>query len=324
MSTTKIEYCDTTWSPVTGCTRVSAGCRNCWAERMAQRLKGRFGYPADDPFRVTLHPERLAEPMRWRKPRTVFVGSMGDLFHESVPDHFIYLVWGAMLSVPKHRFLVLTKRPDRMARFLHIHAGKVALPSREVVQAVPYIWLGTSCENQETADERIPHLLKCPAAVRFLSLEPLLGPIDFRRFTQLGLECSVCNWVGAEHEASRQDFDDEPDGWACPACGEPCAHRPIDEHGPDWVIVGGESGPGARPCNIDSMRSIVGQCRDAGVPVFVKQLGAFPTDLGSDGIPEDLVRQEPEHYRINSIKHPKGGDPGEWPEDLRVREMPKG
>jgi protein gp37 len=249
---TKIEWTDSTWSPVTGCTKVSAGCTNCYAERMAMRLAGRAGYPAENPFAVTLHPDRLNEPLRWRKPRRVFVCSMSDLFHKDVPFEFVRRAWAMMLAAPHHTYQVLTKRPERMAEFFQWNdePGQpwCVEPSRE------HIWLGTSVENQATADERIPHLLRCPAAVRFVSYEPALGAVDFR-----------------------------PGNWLPPLGGGPKANmfRPWENPGPplDWIIAGGESGPHARPAHPDWFRSVRDQCAAAGVPFFFKQWGEWRPPL---------------------------------------------
>ncbi len=253
----KIEWTDATWNPVTGCTKLSAGCKNCYAERMAHRLAGRCGYPQADPFAVTLHPERLEEPLRWRKPRMVFVCSMSDLFHEDVPDEFIASVFAYMRVAHWHLFQVLTKRPKRMADLLLSddfwglysdmsyeaqdaaeeilgNRGEFSVHKRRTddirtldweVWPIPNVWLGVSCENQSAACERIPHLERCPAAKKFLSLEPLLGETNF------------------------------------------------DYAGIDWVIVGGESGPKARPMRADWVRSIRDQCVKAQVPFFFKQWG---------------------------------------------------
>jgi len=176
---TRIEWTDVSWNPVTGCSKVSRGCQFCYAERMAKRLAGRGGYPAENPFAVTLHPERLDEPLHWRKPRRVFVCSMGDLFHKDVPSGFITEVFAVMALCPQHTFQVLTKRPERMAEYLadedlpdyidtmacNYGACHANLDGR---WPLPNVWLGTSVEDQATADERIPHLLRCPAAVRFV------------------------------------------------------------------------------------------------------------------------------------------------------------
>ena len=186
---TKIEWTEATWNPVTGCTPVSAGCEHCYAKRIANRHRGRFGYPADEPFRVTLHGDRLNEPRKWRKPRMVFVCSMGDLFHEAVPAGFIEAVWRTMAGCPQHIFQVLTKRPQRMAEWGTWSA------------ALPHVWLGVTAENRVCLNERLPHLLNCPAAVRFLSIEPMLEPIR--------LELAGIGWVifGCESGPKRRACD---------------------------------------------------------------------------------------------------------------------
>jgi len=184
------------WNPVTGCSPVSEGCQNCYARRFAHRLRGRFGYPVDEPFRVTLHPERLGEPLRWRKPRRVFVASMGDLFHPDVPEEFIANVLETVCWCPEHTFLVLTKRPGRMAelfcgsRFRGLLAKQFLYGVEESIfihhprrdWPLPNLWLGVTAENQRRADERIPILLQIPAAVRWVSCEPLLSAIDLGKW----------------------------------------------------------------------------------------------------------------------------------------------
>ncbi len=236
---TKIEWTDETWNPVTGCTKVSAGCANCYAERMARRLAGRYGYPeAPHHFDVTLHPERLEQPLRWRKPRRVFVCSMGDLFHEDVPYSWVEDILRIALWTPQHTYQILTKRPERMrvAYRTFCQTFNEGYPTKPL----PNVWLGVSCENQDAADARIPPLLQTPAAVRFVSAEPLLGAID------LGLV--------NEH-------------------GGPADFARIN--GLHWLIVGGESGPGARPMHPDWARGLRDQAQTAGVPFFFKQHGAW-------------------------------------------------
>ena len=219
---TGIEWCQETWNPVTGCTPVSEGCAHCYAERMAKRLAGRYGYPKDDPFAVTLHADRLDQPLHWRKPRLIFVCSMGDLFHDDVFDTFILEVWNRFLEAPQHKYLVLTKRPQRMRDWLR---GRPPLPN---------VWLGVTAENQRTADERVPVLLDIPAAVRFVSCEPLLSPINFReKYSKLG-----------------------------------------------WVIVGGETGPGARRMELDWARWIHDQCIALKIPFFFKHIGGLTKTVG--------------------------------------------
>ena len=232
---TKIEWTDETWNPVTGCTKVSAGCKNCYAERMSKRLAGRYGYPADDPFRVTLHPDRLEQPLRWRKPRRVFVCSMGDLFHKDVPLYFQVNVWRTMADSPHHTFQVLTKRADLMQHRLQ--------PLSQTFGVLPNVWLGVTAENQIRANERIPALLKIPAAVRFVSCEPLLGPIDFVQTA----------YAYKERKAN----------------GLTLAGLWDHLH---WVIAGCESGPGRRWAQEAWFLLLLDQCEMAGVPFFLKQM----------------------------------------------------
>lgn len=258
---TTIQWTDETWNPVTGCAKVSAGCKHCYAEVIAKR------FWKDRKFTdVRCHPERLDQPLRWKKPRRIFVNSMSDLFHEDVPFEFIDSVVGRMLTARQHIYQILTKRPERMNEYFANYA-RVEIPFAEFA---PNVWLGVSVENQETAAERTPILIQTPAAVRFLSVEPLLGPVNLNSLAPI----------------------------------MPPIH---------WVIVGGESGPGARPCNIEWIRDIVRQCRAAAVPVFVKQLGSM------------IIRAPMPHPSdaFLRVRDRKGGDPAEWPEDLRVRESPR-
>ena len=228
---TKIEWTDATWNPITGCSKVSPGCKNCYAARMAKRLAGRFGYPADDPFRVTLHEDRLDAPLRWRKPRRAFVCSMGDLFHHDVPGEWIADVYSVMheMSSVGHVFQVLTKRADRMMRAVSALVGGDVPP--------PGIWLGVSVENNDQR-HRIDHLLDTPAAARFVSVEPMLGPVG------------LLDWIPDTHDG-----------------------HPDPRGGPwiSWVICGAETGPGARPMERWWARDLRDQCKAAGVPFFFKR-----------------------------------------------------
>lgn len=209
----RIEWTEATWNPITGCTKISPGCKHCYAERMAKRLQA-MGVPQyTNGFKLTLHPEALQLPLRHRKPRTFFVNSMSDLFHKDVPLSFIRQIFEVMESAPQHTFQVLTKRPELAAQ----HAPKLPWPQN--------VWLGTSVENAMYT-HRIETLTTVPAAVRFLSLEPLLGPIP---------------------------------------------NLPLK--GVQWVIVGGESGPGARPIKEDWVTAIRDRCLSHGVPFFFKQWG---------------------------------------------------
>ncbi len=210
-STSSIEWTEATWNPVTGCDRVSPGCARCYAERIAERFRGTVAFP--NGFDVTLRHDRLDLPLQWRKPKKVFVNSMSDLFHDAVPVEFIQHVFATMRKAHWHQFQVLTKRSER----LRVLANEIDWP--------PNVWAGVSVENQRWV-ARVDDLRVVPAAVRFLSVEPLLGPVE------LNLE------------------------------------------GIGWVIVGGESGPGARPMRLDWAVSVRDQCISAGVPFFFKQWGA--------------------------------------------------
>jgi protein gp37 len=248
--TSKIEWTEATWNPVTGCTKVSPGCDHCYAETFAERWRGIPGHPYEQGFDLRLWPERLNLPRSWREPRVVFVNSMSDLFHARVPYEFVEHVWATMAATPRHTYQVLTKRPDRMQRFSQRLAERFGV--------LPNVWLGTSVESQEYV-ARVEHLARSYAKVRFVSAEPLLGPLNLVR------------WL-------------EGDG--------------IGPH-VDWVIIGGESGHGARPCDIEWIRDLRDQCRAAHVACFVKQLGS-----------------------VLASGRGKGGDQADWPEDIRVREMP--
>lgn len=239
MATTKIEWADAVWNPITGCTPISEGCANCYAKRMANRLKGRAGYPADDPFRVTIH-NRFDEPLRWRKPRRVFVCSMGDLFHDDVPHSALDRIFSEMILEYEHTFLVLTKRPERMLEYFNSASlfRNIFDPNIRLLPS-PNLWIGVTAENQARAEERIPILLQIPAAVRFVSIEPMLGQVDLRR--------------AFGTEGPRQTYIEQL----------------------DWVICGGETGPGARPVHPDWVRSLRDQCQAAVVPFFFKQWGEW-------------------------------------------------
>lgn len=236
---TAIEWTEMTWNPTTGCDRVSPGCDHCYALTMAKRLKlaGAKAYQNDgDPrtsgpgFGLTLHPDRLNDPLKWRDPRVVFVNSMSDLFHAKVPFEFVQQVWATMAATPQHTYQILTKRPDRMARF------------SERLPLLPNVWLGTSVEDWDRLG-RLDQLGLVKAAVRFVSAEPLLGPLDLSFY--------------------------------------------LDTF--DWIIVGGESGPGARLCDLDWIRDI----RDQVVghkAFFLKQLGGHPDKRGHEKAVLDGIR----------------------------------
>jgi protein gp37 len=208
-----IEWTQMTWNPVTGCTKISQGCKHCYAERMAHRLQAMGNPRYQQGFAVTLHADLLEEPLKWGRPRLVFVNSMSDLFHEVVPVAFIQQVFETMRKAPHHVFQILTKRSERLL---------------DIAKDLPWsenVWMGVSVEDEHVV-YRIRNLQQVPAHVRFLSCEPLIGPLDA-----------------------------------------------LSLHGIHWVIVGGESGPGARPMQQAWVESILHQCRDAGVPFFFKQWG---------------------------------------------------
>jgi protein gp37 len=332
MRKTKIQWTEATWNPLRGCSRVSQGCVNCYAEAVASRFSGP-GQPyerlVDGKGRwngaIRLVPQKLREPLCWTKPRMVFVNSMSDLFHPAVPDDYIAAVFAVMAACYHHTFQILTKRPQRALEWfrwleaearalpfselsekadsgcfrgyiLHDCWVKAGLPAQRDVRrsrglrevdadAWPLrnVWLGVSVEDQATAEERIPYLLEAPAAVRWVSYEPALGPVDFTRIPEeeLGLQYNALRGV--------------------------LSSAPLDTGGTtlDWIVVGGESGPGARPFRLDWARQVIRQARGTDCRVFVKQLGARPWD----GSPL-------------ALSDSKGGEMDEWPEDLRVREWP--
>lgn len=267
----RIEWTDATWNPVTGCTKVSQGCKNCYAERDWARLVHLPAYQGRKFTDVACHPERTDQPLWWNRPRRVFVNSMSDLFHESVPDSFIDRVFVVMAMCPRHTFQILTKRPARMLAYMR----RLDYPSRLtgimervigytdahqkiLLTSLPIanVWLGVSVEDQATADERIPLLLQTPAAVRWISAEPLLGPIGLSR------------WV----------FDREKAIIDCMNGPSACNFDQADSVVPyplDWVVAGGESGPKARPTHPDWFRSLRDQCKAAGVPFLFKQWGEW-------------------------------------------------
>lgn len=289
---TGIQWTDATWNPLRGCTRVSKGCKNCYAEEVAYRFsspgqpyEGLIAIGKKGPRwngQIRLVPGKLDEPIRWTKPRMVFVNSMSDLFHHNVPDEYIAAVFGVMAAAKAHTFQVLTKRPDRMKDWFD-WLSQQNLPEREYCAEKAFeltsrketkiltktwplenVWLGVSCEDQHTTDKRIPVLMNCPACVHWASYEPALGSVDFSA------------WINKSSNL-------------------------------DWIVVGGESGPKARTFSWVWANDVVTAASGSTTKVFVKQLGSKPI-LGGSG--------------IISLKNKKGGDPAEWPQFLRVREYP--
>lgn len=290
---TGIEWTDATWNAVTGCTKVSAGCDHCYAETIATRFAGTKAYP--DGFEVTLRPERLDQPLRWKRPRRIFVNSMSDLFHKDVPDEFIAQIFAVMALAQQHTFQVLTKRPGRMRslllsdRFVEMIDESRPESFEALGWPLPNVWLGTSVENQHWADVRIPLLLETPAAVRFLSCEPLLGPVDLTRYLWL---------TGGSTAGPFRDYAGRVRGRGGIG-GQTITHVAArDLH---WVIVGGESGAGARPMHPDWARSLRDQCVEAGVPFHFKQRGEWTwNESGSFTVP-----QQPFSTRT-AVMHPAG------------------
>ena len=461
MNKTDIEWCDFTWNPVSGCSKVSSGCEGCYAERHAHRFWGERKFTD-----VRCHPERLDAPLRRKKPTRIFVNSMSDLWHDEVPVEFLLAIWAVMEAAPQHTYIIPTKRPERMRDLIsaaHInpepssvqpdyerreipgwpgyyvdtegaawssrrgtlrkltpcvtskwghahvtlHAGVGALPRQEKIhrlvlitfdrppepseeachrngnptdnrisnlrwgtskengadrirhgnavtrrsltandiaelridalkgiphrelarrfdishtqvgrivrgeswtfRPLPNVHLGVSVENQQTADERIPHLLNTPAAVRFVSYEPAIGPVDLFRFLQAGV-CTTCE--GGGEVAGNPLADDGLD--SCPDCRS--TGEDMDNPGLDWVIAGGESGPGARPMHPDWARSVRDQCQAAGVPFFFKQWGEYILLKEGDG--REGAREF--YHRVGKAKAGHLLDGKEW------RQMPEG
>ncbi len=247
----KIEWTDKTWNPVTGCDKVSQGCKNCYAEIMHRRLMHIAPHKYTKPFlgNIEVHYDELSKPIKIRKPTRFFVNSMSDLFHDDVPHAFIHSVFLIMEACYQHTFQILTKRPENLINFINWRAYMPVWPSN--------VWIGVSCEDQQTADQRIPLLLQVPAAVRFLSCEPLLGPIDLTSIDHPNIEYDYLNSLTGEvhvNTTGQKDF--------------------FPYH-INWVIVGGESGHHARPMHPDWVRSLRDQCKTAHVPFFFKQWGEY-------------------------------------------------
>lgn len=261
---TGIEWTDATWNPVTGCTEVSPGCDHCYAKTFAERFRGTEGHYFERGFDVQLRPEKLEQPLKWARPRRIFVNSMSDLFHDSVPDEYIARVWAIMARSPQHTFQVLTKRHARMRSLLGSRSFRdefeLFTPSQLIGPwPLPNVWLGVSTESQQWADIRIPALLATPAVVRFISAEPLLGHIE--------LYGSPSQPGPAIVRTGVQTRPSTPDG--------PAEYDYDDQFGLDWVIVGGESGHGARPMDPEWVRSLRDECRATGTAFLFKQWGEY-------------------------------------------------
>ena len=254
-----IEWTDATWNVVVGCTRVSAGCAKCYAfslhdmRHMAFMEGKKLPQQYAKPFKeVQIFPDRLDMPLKWKRPRKIFVNSLSDLFHEKVPIEFIEQVFEIMALAKHHTFQILTKRPKRMKEFFDKCNYNGHLLGNE---PLPNVWLGVSVEDQKAADERIPSLLQTPAAIRFLSCEPLLGLVDLNHI-QIDSAIVIDSLKGVRHVIEYKEHQ--------------FPHPKVD-----WIIVGGESGHGARPMHPEWARSLRDQCQAAGVSYFFKQWGEW-------------------------------------------------
>jgi len=312
-----IEWTQATWNPWHGCRKVSPGCKNCYMFRE----KRQYG---QEPTLVVRSKTTFRDPLKWKAPRRVFACSWSDFFIADA-DAWREEAWSVIRSTPQHTYLILTKR---------IENARGRLPGD---WPLPNVWLGVSVEDQARADARVSQLLQRPASMRFVSIEPILGAVDLREihWPRVGPD----PWGRVSVHGEIATYDSLTGDFVQGRFGKSGGERL------DWVIVGGESGPGARPIDVNLIRSIVGQCKDAGVPCFVKQLGANVrdrNDVGFDGDDSELlphtwpsgsvdkIEHDPNGYREEYQGAPvrvhlsdrKGGDPLEWPMDLRIRDFP--
>jgi len=248
-----IEWTDASWNPMRGCTKISPGCKHCYAATFAERFRGVPGHPFEQGFDLRLVPEKLDEPLQWKKARKIFVNSMSDLFHKDIDDAYIMRVANVMLEANWHTYQILTKRSERMRDLLN---SKLASAAK-----APHIWWGVSAEDKKYGAPRIAHLQAAKVAVRLVSAEPLLEDLGT-----------------------------------------------LNLKGINWLIIGGESGHGARPFHLDWARTLIRECKPQRIACFMKQVGRQPWDAGK-------------RLKLASAK---GGDPSEWPVDIRVREYPLG
>lgn len=316
MSKTRISYLEERWEPIVGCAPVSPGCTNCWARELHDRrhralVAGkRLPLQYAEPFnRVQLLSWRLEQPLHWRTPRRIGVGFGGDLFHPDVPDAFLDRVFAVMALCPQHTFMLLTKRAERMRQYLTardlaqrwdtaivaVQPDTDSYPTHDARPwPLPNVWLGVTAEDQPRANERLPHLIRLGEAGwrTWVSLEPLLEAVD------------ISPWLYSGYTEPPQ----------------------TDRIG--WIVIGGESGPNARPCDLAWIRSIVQQGEAAGVRRYVKQVGAWPYQNWPDAAPVPLrVRMSrgrtTQPTPFLGLRHCAGADPSEWPKALRVRDLPE-
>lgn len=305
MKRTKIPWADATWNPITGCSPASDGCQNCYAARMAPRFAGRFGYDEKEPFKPgTVHWDKFMEPILTKKPANIFVCSMGDLFHEKVNIHDIDLVFSVMALTPHHNYMILTKRPERMKWYLRgerehfkeeMESGSItsacivditravqnsdrqwrffsAVPGwKTIVPDWPFVWplpnvlVGTSIEDQRYSD-RIIHLLQCPAVCRFVSIEPMIGPVTLANIHDDGWDIDALRGLYSRRIPETVDHPAEVEEYA-------------DDNRIDWVICGAETGQQKRPMNNDWAERLRKECQSAGKPFLFKQDSAGNKNL---------------------------------------------
>ncbi|HEY0075553.1 MAG TPA: DUF5131 family protein [Abditibacteriaceae bacterium] len=355
-SNTSIEWATKSWGITLGCDKKSDGCKNCYAIKTAWRLSHNPNKKIFPLYQglvektkggnlnwtglVRSVPDRLEDPLHWKKPERIFVNSQSDLFHEDVPFEFIDRVFAVMALCPQHIFLILTKRPERMLEYLStpqrgmmIHDAAYQdrdnysemLRSETIVRLgrddefqlpLPNVWLGVSIEDPDTANERLSTLRQIPAAVRWISYEPALQLVDFEQLFSDAME-------DRRHTGCTCDGEYAPCE-VCDALGPKCPF--------DWLVVGGESGADARPFDIAIARSTIKQCRAAKVPVFLKQLGRYVivSDRDAEGIEQRHAYRArlyypsaDDHRWMWEPNDKKGGDQDEWPEDVKVREFPQ-
>lgn len=284
---TTIAWTDETINPIVGCSRISEGCQKCYAETAAKTARlqqfSQYQKVAKWDGTVEFVENQLDRLLRWKKGKRIFVCSMADMFHKNVPFEWLEEIFSTIEETPQHTFQILTKRPQRMIEFFDWYSARCSDHSLQW-RMPDNIWLGVSCENQAMADKRIPLLMEIPAKVRFLSCEPLLEPLDLSKFLPIEWSEIAEDWIESWPGIGSYSTNDYP----------------------DWVIIGGESGTGARPCHVDWIRDIASQCQSAKVPVFVKQLGSNAIANGSK----------------LKLKDRKGSDILEWFDDLRLQQFP--
>lgn len=339
ITTNPLRFRDGSGRDVWACVKVSPGCANCYSAGIAERFKrgGKYNLNVMQGLMPYLDVAELGRILRSKRAsgKRCFPFDMTDVFGSWVPDELIAACFGVFAARPDITFQILTKHPERAAKWFRFGYEETAAAHREIREEwnanlrnpdsgrirpldapwpLPNVWIGVSVEDQPRADERIPHLLRVPAAVRFLSVEPMLGHVDLRQIR-------IPQELHAEHHDCLSGYStDTPHGYIANRLPDPMSRGRID-----WVIVGGESGPGARPFNCGWARSTVQQCKAASVPVFVKQLGSEPrTTSAKDDFPASVAwAQRDEHGWRPRLSDRKGGDMSEWPVDLRVREWPE-